>query len=66
MKIKLIDVDERKDLRCYFCGTSKSVKYKIALFNNNSIQDINERCCCNKCACIFIDELSELPGGVTK
>ena len=44
----------------------KSVKYKIALFDNDSIQDINERCCCNRCACIFIDDLSELPGGVTK
>lgn len=62
MKFKLIDREKRKEVRCYYCGTDKSVKYEIRIFDDDTIQDINKRYCCNKCVCMFIDDLEELKG----
>lgn len=56
MYFELLDIETRKKVLCYFCGTNKSVKYKVNLFDDPTIQDINERFCCNKCICFFIDE----------
>ena len=46
MKFKLLDKEQRKEARCYFCGTDKSVKYEVRIFNDDSIEDINKRHCC--------------------
>lgn len=60
MRFELIDIEKRKNFRCYYCETDKSVKYKVRLFDDPTIEDINERYCCNKCILIFIDDLEEL------
>ena len=55
MRFKLIDIEKRKDATCFYCGTNKSVKYEIKLFDNDTLHDINKRYCCNKCICMFMD-----------
>ena len=55
MKYKLIDSEKRKEVQCYYCGTDKSVKYEVNLFDDDTIQDINKRYCCNKCICMLFD-----------
>ena len=59
MRFELIDIEKRKGLRCYYCERTESVKYKVKLFDD-SISDINERYCCNKCILMFIDDLETL------
>lgn len=59
MKLKPISPEERKNAKCYFCGTDKSVKYIVRVFEDDSIEDINHRPCCNKCALMFNDQLKE-------
>ena len=56
MKFKLIDREKRKEVRCYYCDTDKSVKYKVLLFNNNTIKETDYRYCCNKCILMLISE----------
>ena len=55
MKFKLIDIEKRKDVTCFYCGTNKSVKYEIKLFDDDTVPDINKRYCCNRCIGMFID-----------
>ena len=57
MKFKLISAKERNGIRCYFCGTSKSVKYEVRIFDD--VPDIRKRYCCNKCVLVFVDELED-------
>ena len=48
--IRVLDMKERIDQECYFCGDKRSVKYAITEatdFDGNIIED--EVCCCNKC-----------------
>lgn len=42
-RLKIIPINKREGRRCYFCGTSKSVKYTVRV--SDSVV-----CCCNKCA----------------
>lgn len=60
MRISIIDIEKRKDARCFYCNTDKSVKYKIDLFDDETIPDINIRMCCNKCILMFTDDEKEL------
>ena len=60
MKFKLIDRDKRANAKCYFCGKNQSVKYEVRIFDDDSIEDINLRYCCNRCVCMFADELEDL------
>lgn len=48
--VRILDMNERIDQTCYFCGSKLSVKYAIteALDNNGYLID-QEVCCCNKC-----------------
>ena len=41
-KINLITDWQNKDLKCHYCGTTKSVKYAVSL-NGSTV------CACNKC-----------------
>nr|WP_290461275.1 ASCH/PUA domain-containing protein [Acutalibacter muris] len=53
--MKIIPEERRKNLRCYFCGDARSVKYSIKLLVaepvlSNHYEDV---CCCNKCAITY-------------
>lgn len=48
--IRLLDMKDRIDQTCYFCGTKKSVKYLVTDAIGDSGQLIGEEiACCNKC-----------------
>ena len=55
--MKLIPNWQDLDLTCGFCGTKKSVKYKVPVVIIDSIlygeKTEQERCTCNKCALLF-------------
>lgn len=46
--LKLIDNWQNKNLKCHFCGTTKSVKY---VFSRNGAVV----CACNKCISKYTD-----------
>lgn len=47
--MKLIPSQRRENLRCYFCGETRSVKYELEIHDFDS--DIPKTvCACNKCA----------------
>ena len=47
--MKLIPNWQRENLRCYFCGDTRSVKYELEIhdFTGNFPKVV---CACNKCA----------------
>lgn len=50
MKVaKMIEVSKRKNCKCHFCGTDKSVKYLVEIFDPIVANKTTEVCCCNKC-----------------
>ena len=54
--MELIPNWQNKDLTCAFCGTKKSVKYKIPVVIIDTIpveEQPNKVCACNKCALLF-------------
>lgn len=54
--MKLIPNWQEQDLTCVFCGSKKSVKYKIPVVLIDSLpleEQTNEVCVCNKCALLF-------------
>ena len=55
--MKLIPNWQDLDLTCGFCGSKKSVKYKIPVVIIDSIptgeKTEQERCACNKCVLLF-------------
>lgn len=54
--MKLIPNWQAQDLTCAFCGTKKSVKYKIPVVTIDTLpieEQTNEVCACNKCALLF-------------
>ena len=53
MKFILIPNWNKKDLRCHFCGTNKSVKYE-------SNVDGEKVCVCNRCVLTENDFLEDL------
>lgn len=48
--MKIISNWEKKNLRCYFCGETRSVKYKKEIFDPVVNSKPTEVCICNKCA----------------
>lgn len=48
-KFKLIPDWRQKNLKCYFCGETRSVKYSMTIFDPASNKEI-KICVCNKCA----------------
>jgi hypothetical protein len=51
--MELIHNWQERDLTCGFCGSKKSVKYKIPVIIIDTIpigEQTNEVCACNKCA----------------
>ena len=49
MRSKLINDWQNKNLRCYFCGSTKSVKYSIKISDSVIDNKTTEVCVCNKC-----------------
>ena len=59
MKFKLIDREMREKVHCCFSGrTGVSVKYEVNP-KNKLVRDAKTYAC-NKCVCVFSDELDEL------
>lgn len=50
MKIKLIENWRDKNLRCHFCGETRSVKYEKEIFDPVVDNKLTKVCMCNKCA----------------
>ena len=46
MRFKIIENWFEKKSTCHFCGTTKSVKYKVDIPNNSEYKEVD---CCNKC-----------------
>lgn len=46
--MKLMDLDCRKDKKCHFCGSKKSVKYSVTILDK--FENKIEVPCCNLCA----------------
>lgn len=57
MKFKLLSIKDRRTMVCYFCGTSKSVKYKSKIKQENG--DEIEISSCNRCVLVHMNELVE-------
>jgi hypothetical protein len=55
--MELITNWQYQDLICAFCGTKKSVKYKVPMIIIDSIptgeKTESKVCACNKCALLF-------------
>lgn len=55
--MELIPNWQEQDLSCGFCGSKKSVKYKVPVIIIDSIptgeKTAQEVCACNKCALLF-------------
>lgn len=51
--MKLIPIEERGKYRCHFCGTNKSVKYVIKIFDPVIDDKPVKVTCCNKCALLM-------------
>lgn len=50
MKIlDIIPMEKRENKRCYFCGTSLSVKYITEIFDPVLADKPSKVCVCNKC-----------------
>ena len=48
--MKLIPDWRNKNLRCHFCGETRSVKYMMGIFDPVVDDKPTEVCVCNKCA----------------
>lgn len=48
--MKYITDWQHKDLKCYFCGETKSVKYTVIINDPVINNKYTEVFCCNKCA----------------
>ena len=51
--MKIINMSDRKNCRCYFCGTQKSVKYIVKVFDTGFQNPPTEVYACNRCALLF-------------
>lgn len=47
--IKMVENWNKKDLRCYFCGEGRSVKYLVPVLDPTIKTHPREVYCCNKC-----------------
>lgn len=60
MKYDLISTEERLKLRCHYCGTSKSVKYKCSVYNPIADTKPVKIYVCNRCAAIHAKEIIDI------
>ena len=73
MKIhSVIPIEKRKNYRCHFCGTTRSVKYVTEIFDPVIDSKPTKVCCCNKCIllaseikypcidCVYFDACGDL------
>ena len=56
--MKLIPNWQDQNLTCHFCGTKKSVKYKMNVIVTDPISAETKRevCTCNRCVLLFPEE----------
>ena len=56
--MKLIPNWQNQNLTCHFCGTKKSVKYKMNVIVADPISAETKRevCTCNRCVLLFPEE----------
>ena len=50
--MKIIPDWQNKQLRCYFCGETRSVKYTVEVKSTVYKDKAQRVCACNKCALI--------------
>lgn len=55
--MKVIPIEKRNKYKCYFCGTTKSVKYIVKINDTIFSDKPSNVCCCNKCALVFNDKI---------
>lgn len=48
--MKTINIEQRNKYRCHFCGTTKSVKYIVKIYDPIVDDKPVNVTCCNKCA----------------
>lgn len=51
--MNLIPINIRNKKRCYYCGTTESVKYFFSVENEFFVEPL-KLCTCNKCALMHI------------
>ena len=49
MKISMIPNWHKKQLKCHFCGETRSVKYEVDLPKELGKSETQKVCVCNKC-----------------
>lgn len=54
MKFKIIPDWREKNLRCHFCGATKSVKYEMKILDPVVDSKPTKVCVCNRCATFYI------------
>lgn len=57
--MKLIPSWQDQNLTCHFCGTKKSVKYKMIVIGTIPTETKREVCACNRCALVFQEAESD-------
>lgn len=53
--MNLISGWRNKNLQCYFCGETRSVKYTMKIKTQPENIKLREVCVCNKCALVHND-----------
>lgn len=53
--MKLIENWQNKNLRCYICDTTASVKYEVEVFDSVQSNKAVKICICNKCVSLFMN-----------
>ena len=61
VKFEIIPNWSKKNLRCHFCGETRSVKYKTTIVNPVVSNKPTEVCVCNACAWKFTTNIMEEP-----
>lgn len=51
--LQLIPEEHRKYCRCYFCGTTQSVRYAVTINDPVLANEPSNVCCCSTCAIVF-------------
>lgn len=44
----------KKNLKCYFCGETRSVKYEMEIFDPVQDNKPSKVCVCNRCVLFYI------------
>lgn len=57
--MRIIEDWRNKNLRCHFCGETRSVKYEREVFDPVVSNKPTKVCVCNKCALLYFHEDSK-------